>query len=116
MIDAELNEAVARKLGWEKQGGFWWSPMLVGEDYLSTKPNNPLPSFSTSIDAAWDVLEYMRRLLLAPGYFISMNCGIDGFDIRILYDTTGNVAWEATAAIAPRAICEVFLKIEIKET
>ena len=49
MTNQEINEAVARKLGWLKDyEGFW----VRGEKYMES-----LPDYCTSIAAAWEVVE-----------------------------------------------------------
>ena len=83
LTDLELNEAVARKLG------------------LEIYPQTFIPPYSTSMAAAWEILDHhgdwdMRRQ--NRGYF---KC--------ILY--LPSEEYEAEADTAPMAICQAFLKL-----
>lgn len=89
MTPQEINEAVARKLGWS---GFHHAPM-----------QEPAPkNFCGSIAAAWEIVEK----LLSEDHAIRLY-GRQGFTVNI-------DGWEETADTAPMAICLAFLKLEDK--
>jgi len=113
MTDQEINEAVARKLGWTKKSfegrkGFWFKPNY-------NLPNN-IPYYCNSIEAAWEVVEWIRinfpeeilRLECVGNeweFGPTMMCG----DEEFISDTTNG-----RADTAPMAICLAFLKLEDK--
>lgn len=106
MTNNEINEAVARKLGWKDDPDGW------------IQPNGPWfpmpPAYSTKIEAAWEILEH---------------CCSRGFAVKIEQDF-GMEFWRATICddrkietkcclhedgdTAPLAICLAFLKLEDK--
>lgn len=113
MTDTELNEAVARKLGW-KNGGVIGEldGMAVGFHYI--KPDGMgsssiWPSYSTSIEAVWEIVEMLPDVAI-------YKWPEGGFAVSIPQrDAEGNLSnakgVQANAATAPRAICEAFLKL-----
>lgn len=106
MTDQEINEAVARKLGWTKN-----IPKVPCEDptceiWTRNDPEaymDSLPDYCHSIEAAWEILT-------------SLKCDWEikttkyGIDIRI-YDEAGQYP-SAVSATAPMAICLAFLKLK----
>lgn len=104
MNDQELNEAVARKLGWEPcKGNDLWQQ--IGHPETCRE----LSAYSTDIRAAWECFgdrEWrVERVMVHPADRNTSNlfrCAIrTGFD-----------SWAtATADTAPLAICKAFLKL-----
>ena len=126
MIDEELNEAVARKLGWKNLGPLKnprtheTRPNLEGtipdsmrqaflranpKGWISETYTEAVPAYSTDIKAAWEIVEHARS-----EYEFSMNSSPKEFWARFTGPTWKQVA-EGRADIAPRAICKAFLKL-----
>lgn len=117
MTDVELNEAVARKLGWTdidswiRDGRQEDSPFVKGW-IKDGEVRVVLPDYNHSIEAAWEMLEgrcfFLKRLFRRPAdrksYFVVL-CGIQiGTDVE-------GVWVQEEADTAPRAICLAFLKL-----
>lgn len=105
MTDQEINEAVARKLGWKKEKGFWWSPIISEVPKLTT--NNPLPDFCHSLEAAWEIVEWCKfhkRQIHLDTTNVSWVCLIG-------HSQHGIVVHSGEADTAPLAICLAFLKL-----
>jgi len=97
MTDNEINEAVARKLGWVLGLQFW---NHKDKGYLLRNP----PPYSTDIKAAWEVVDYV----CAKGYSVTVGqnpCRC------LIWKTHEDFNSIAEADTAPRAICEAFLKL-----
>lgn len=113
MTDAELNEAVARKMGWKphinkkRNWGVW---KKKGYEDI---PYQLLPNYCEEIAAAWEIVEkhkdidnnefalifhWIRPGLWTAGWGSNTE---DGFTFAIY----------AEADTAPRAICQSFLKL-----
>lgn len=97
MTNPEINAAVARKLGWgyESDGGKWYR-----DGYKECMEH--LPAYSTSIEAAWEILEkepYVYLFKLGTGEWECKFSFADDPDAYIRAD------------IAPLAICKAFLKL-----
>ena len=88
MTDQELNEAVARKLGIE-----------LG----NLKPRD----YSTSIEAAWEVVEYLNKTK-----FHCCQLNVDGLNVKYGFwiGDRHSQKFFGEADTAPRAICLAFLK------
>lgn len=84
MTDSELNEAVASKLGKDQAG------------YLYPE----IPSYSTSIEAAWEIVEKQDFCKLIKAATV--------FRCKLGENYPGVEAYGDTA---PRAICEAFLRL-----
>lgn len=97
MNDQEINEAVARKLGWKQDGGIGWiQPEPHPDGFLIG--HAVLPDYCHSIAAAWEVVE-KTRMTIEPseaGWWA-------GFPHAV------NKIWEHDE-IAPRASSLAFLK------
>lgn len=111
MTDAELNEAVARKLGYftERQGQFTGiKKALLGQESVC----KPLPDYCNSIAAAWEIWRKMSEK-----YFLTLETEAGDFGRNIVKvwknNKTGScwVIEDVYAHIAPRAICEAFLTL-----
>lgn len=101
MTYQELNEAVARKLGWKKLKKLDDSTgYLYGWTFKGELRNPPL--YSTSIAAAWEIL------LNHKGDW-TLTRQNDMFHCELFIPSYQQEAWAHTA---PLAICEAFLKLE----
>lgn len=95
MTDQEIEEAVARKLGWEEGPGDQW------RRHVFDMPKHGLPDYCHSIEAAWEIVEKIPTFVIAKlssGW--AANPCPPGFDFLVKADT------------APMAICLAFLKLE----
>lgn len=109
MTNAEINEAVARKLGWTHTdyGEMRVSAhcgMYADHEWKRGKEIQcAVPEYSTSIEAAWEIVN--------AGHLTGVHKGFDGY----WYAEKSGFAWDFPAPdgadTAPRAICEAFLKL-----
>jgi Phage ABA sandwich domain len=112
MTDQELNEAVARKLGWAQSSLLGWiSPSTQyrkPDDVICQKPNPP--DFCHSIQAAWEIVEFMssRRIgtYLFGGIGKAWHC-----DLHTHPAGQDDPGVSQSAYSAPMAICRAFLKL-----
>lgn len=111
MTPVEVNEAVAKKLGWTAPTGKR-EPRYGGKGYPFSEFKwsnggefyDALPDFCTSIAAAWEVVE------LQKGKMISLtNPGFEWI-CRIIDAHNGDEVSDG-ACTAPMAICLAFLKL-----
>ena len=99
MTDTEINEAVAKKLG------YWKNEMIPGRVTYTKGPNTvaPTPDFCNSMEAAWELVEKMEWFCIEKDH----NTGAWS-----VWDMAGTE--EATlicnADTASMAICLAFLK------
>lgn len=113
MTPQEINEAVARKLGWTVD---------KTSDYLPWygRPNSSplsamvreLPNYSTDISAAWEIIEHLGPQFHAltrdwddGDYWLKISDGVLSFG-------KPNILAEAWADTVPMAICLAFLKLD----
>lgn len=102
----ELNEAVARKLGWQI--------MITGNIPAIMWRGNAMnqrevPAYSTSIEAAWEIVEKVQNG--NPRYRIDLSWMDGKWACRLVTDPTE--ALKLTFAdTAPLAICLAFLKLK----
>ena len=96
LSDQEINEAVARKLGWTYDPKF--------QDWANAKDEvKPIPDFCHSIAAAWEVVEKL------PSGF----CLIRHEDGKFLCMISANRPESGGPQdTAPMAICMAFLRLE----
>lgn len=121
MTDQEINEQVARKLGWNKLAklddstGYLYGWKFKGE--LA----NP-PDYCHSIEAAWEILE-KKQIALVPtntGWFAtSRDAVLEEGECLEIWIPSGCATRDhcgclrcAIADTAPMAICLAFLKLE----
>src|ERR1041384_5005958 len=110
MIDQEINEQVARKLGWTENApevgrACWHNPQ--GFDCYT------VPDYCQSIKAAWEIWEKLRDM----GYDLQLFSSWDRrnivcFNLTFKGDISKN--YQAEADTAPMAICRAFLKLDDK--
>lgn len=100
MTDAEINEAVARKMGWVKHA--------FDDNWSRVRPEGaqihqpPMIDYCHDIKAAWEVVDWM----INNGHDFNMSCDQDSFGIAWQYDE-----FIAEADTVPMAICLAFLKL-----
>lgn len=107
MTNDEINEAVARQLGWGKCSrldAIGWHRSLTP---MGNHLHEALPSYATDIAAAWGIVERML-----PEIAIWNDRGFWGVS-RMDFNGLGETLAEAETA--PLAICEAFLKFDEKE-
>lgn len=104
MMDTEINESVARKLGWKE---CQCAPEVRDEHRRYMPSKHIMPNYCGNIAAAWEVVEYLSK------HYFSVSVSHD--DERDLwqcaYEIREDPAIFATADTAPMAICEAFLKM-----
>lgn len=102
LTDQEINEAVARKLGWIKQTREFEPWKLSGHEGVMRSQYEMDREFNycTSIQAAWEIMEKYRFELWPSIHAGKWVCRPQG---------EGGIAEEADTA--PMAICEAFLKL-----
>ena len=109
MDDAQLNEAVARKLGYviyetnTYAGG-------TARYAKSVKETFEIPDSATSIAAAWEVVEHLKNHAIA---LTSHTQPPHGWSCAIWSPMTEDPDVVERADTAPRAICEAFLKLDV---
>lgn len=112
MNEKEINEAVARKLGWE-----------VNHDYsrMATKSDigkniiiaDAVPKYCHSIAAAWEIVEHVAK----KNFTVDLSFeDYLGFKARVSIRSEDGGAWTyhargIKADTAPMAICLAFLKL-----
>lgn len=99
----DINEAVARKLGWVQRGPLKHDPLNVALE-RDGQVIDGLPHYATDIAAAWEIVEHLR----AERMQITLMAAFDGFACAI-EPTERRVAYRADTA--PLAICKAFLKL-----
>lgn len=114
MTDQEINEAVARKLGWRfypEDGAiksYWHSPYEekaedpeYPEDTYTISSRCPtVKPYCNDIRAAWEIVEHLAKTKFPMVIYRDMDSGW-GFKCDR----------EAWASSAPMAICKAFLKL-----
>lgn len=95
MTDQEINEAVARKLGYELVKPNWWQfPKETGR--------GPVPDYCHSIEAAWEILLKVEYWSIRT---------MKGREDEVLVELGFGPLVGCWADTAPRAICLAFLKL-----
>ena len=98
MAASEMNEAVAKKLGWLQRSDGWELPPMRGLF--------PLKDYCHSIEAAWEIVDYLKANKISFDLNMSMFETDDIWEARM----RGPIIW-AMAQTAPMAICQAFLKL-----
>lgn len=113
MTDQELNEAVAKKMGYAvayaNMRGLKIPLMREKENKsLMTDGYSDVPNYCTDIGAAWKIVErcfssfYLSFDECTETWFCRADC------CRVVEDSC---KWRSESDTAPRAICEAFLKM-----
>lgn len=114
MTDQEINEAVARKLGFSGIYETTWESLRPGTDipkFWLTKVGEykgkvkPIPDFCNSIEATWEIVEKIHNTVL---FTLWWHDGEWEVDIETNED---DEVFVTKADTAPMAICEAFLKL-----
>lgn len=119
MTDSEINEAVARKLGWTKCEHSTMENGKIVPAFGWVKPNpikphyhEGLPDYCHSIQAAWEIVEGLASRddwWVALRYKPRIKIGNGGKWNFIIVDSKNNAQIEEIADTAPKAICLAFL-------
>jgi hypothetical protein len=100
MTDQEINEAVARKLGWKDDFDLTNKVKCWTKSEHKFETTYELPDYCHDIAAAWEIMEKLEVAVIAKlskGW--ACNPNPPGFDFLVKADT------------APMAICLAFLKL-----
>lgn len=111
MENAEINEAVARKLGWaiDKTSDFLpWYGKPGGRPESSMIRD--LPDYCHSIDAAWEVVEFWLTSEIRFRTFEMKKNNASHWYIQFTQENDGHI-YDSVADTAPMAICRAFLKV-----
>lgn len=109
MTNSEINEAVARKLGWKE---YECAPQYRAEHKAYMPVKHIMPDYAVSIAAAWELWEEMSER-----YFLTLETEAGEFGRNIVKiwknDKTGAgwVIGDVYAETVPLAICQAFLKL-----
>jgi hypothetical protein len=103
MTDLEINEAVARKLGWvyhEDASPLCWEMPINSTVYVRSYPD-----YCHSIAAAWEVVEFVRGK-----YAFDLHSSKEKFFVNLSGPTWKQMV-SGEADTAPMAICLAFLEL-----
>lgn len=113
MTYQEINEAVARKLGWDccyRLDAVGWHRKLTPQ---GNHFHEPMPDYCHDIKAAWEVVEFIKPKGLGlcshmmPPY---------GWSCSIWTSMTEEPDFTVRADTAPMAICLAFLELPCERT
>jgi hypothetical protein len=105
MTPAELNEKVARKLGWVNKRMIEDKPQTLG--WIREGYYQPMPTaYSTSIEAAWEIVEHLRKT-----HQIMVDVAFNKFQVTICNEPPNEINFTFEADTAPLAIVLCFLKL-----
>lgn len=105
--DAELNEQVARRLGWRKHKV---SPKLHF-NVVTGHSCSDLPNYVGDIGAAWEVWEHIAH---KTDWAITIETNGNEYECWLSHSTERQIIVQADTG--PRAICKVFLKLTEGQT
>lgn len=99
MTDTEINEAVARKLRWERspEHDDCWARGYLADLLVRVD----LPDYCRSIAAAWEICEFQSGCMTLTDVGLSWKCEFHLTPLTV----------EARSDTAPMAICLAFLKL-----
>lgn len=108
MTDLELNEAVAKKLGWKEESVPGQSAKLWCDPHPSGQRSQwSAPDYVHEIEAAWEIIEHLKTDEM--GFSLEFESKLWSVGIG---PVERNDAWTyEDADTAPRAICLAFLKL-----
>ncbi len=106
MTEQEINEMVARKLGYEIQNGsiYWES---IPDDVMAEA--HPIAAYCTSIEAAWEVVEFVKDKFFSLEHGTLQEQWMASWNWAEGEQTDFVVIGEGSTA--PMAICSAFLKL-----
>lgn len=103
MTDTEINEAVARLLGWEE------GPNNLWRRGLDDMPQHGLPNYCHSIAAAWEVVPY----LTSKGGYLVVSVYEDHVKAEVeIWVNDNPIQTGALSETAPMSICLALLKLD----
>lgn len=107
MTDEEINEAVARKLGWHQptEGANWVNFEGKSMPDLGIYDFTYYPDYCHSIQAAWEIVEMTHKNGFTIRFSVARNTWIAGYG-----DYGDDLDPQVEADTAPMAICLAFLK------
>jgi len=111
MTNQEINEAVARKLGWIKVLAGW-----MDNSRHSIHPN--IPNYCTDIADVWEIVEDLPYFKLSTVGYMSIKdrSAITKWECTTVTGApTQPIGYLAEADTAPMAICLAFLKLKESE-
>lgn len=100
--DQEINEAVARKLGWKSEKTIKHSNNNCGPDCRIIEYDTTMPDYCHSIEAAWEIVDYQSGCMSLRDLGLYWIC-------EFFVSPEINVTQRADTA--PMAICLAFLKV-----
>lgn len=111
MTPQEINEAVARKLGWTK---LYLSENIgvmniAGKRRPTDTMDSTVPEYCERIMAAWEIMEWLTKNDYLPDLCYLPREQPWRFEIQPPNDMESN--WSECADTAPMAICKAFLKL-----
>lgn len=103
MDNNELNEAVAKKLGWELWQGTHWRRQTASSrpDHIDHEISSFLPDYCHSIEAAWEIVE---KFPMQVGGVMRVGTWYEPL-------VAGRTREDLRANTAAMAICKAFLKL-----
>jgi hypothetical protein len=114
MTPDEINQAVARKLGWKRiKTDLFDDAWVNGTVEIDAKCGWAEYNFkwATSIEAAWEIVEFMAKTQFPKVMYVYKEIDTEGmWGCRLGVGLDGDT-WADTA---PMAICLAFLKLEDK--
>src|ERR1041385_4445881 len=108
MTDQEINEAVARKLGWkffDEHYQYWIPPTVEAVHKYGDRPNY-LPLYTKKIEHVWDIVDYLKA---TDTCCVQINC--DDKSAGCWIGNKKNRLCFEEARTVPMAICKAFLKL-----
>lgn len=109
MTDYEINEAVARKLGWKSTERKFNQPLTRPVTWYPPGHNKPhwrnIPNYCRSIEAAWKVVEHVGKHSSWSMYWLG------GPDEKKFWRVAILGSEYVDADTVPMAICLAFLKL-----
>lgn len=104
MTDSEINEAVAKKLGWTITGNCGGLKAYRNFKETEFSEQEYIPDYVHSIEAAWEIVEFLGR---ERHVRIGWQPLTKMWYVRFNEDSNDS----GNSDTAPRAICEAFLRL-----
>jgi hypothetical protein len=116
MTDTEINDAVARKLGWmdvgQESGQSWISGVSPALQMQRSMMHTEIPDYCHSIAAAMEVVNHLREKMGYKVYLQDSEVIAGGWDCELTYGN-GHIPPQAAETL-PMAICQAFLMLDVK--